>query len=176
MSDTHSLHESEAGVETEADADQGQIPAIFNEWGENVDAATFMQILEMDDDEDEKEFSKSIVLGFFDQAEATFIKMDDALESKDLAALSSLGHFLKGSSATLGLSKVMNSCEKIQHFGQKKDAEGINDEKDEDKCLGWIEETFNKLKKEYDEVVRILKTYYGIKPPSETAPEEDSKA
>lgn len=33
----------------------------------------------MDDDEDEREFSKSIVNGFFEQAEATFIKMDAAL-------------------------------------------------------------------------------------------------
>jgi osomolarity two-component system phosphorelay intermediate protein YPD1 len=39
---------------------------------------TFEQILEMDDD-DEREFSKSIVYGFFEQAEQTFTKMDDAL-------------------------------------------------------------------------------------------------
>merc|ERR1712225_207877 len=46
--------------------------------GDSIDAVTFEQIL----------------------------KMDDALEEKDLATLSSLGHFLKGSSATLGLTKV----------------------------------------------------------------------
>jgi osomolarity two-component system, phosphorelay intermediate protein YPD1 len=33
----------------------------------------------MDDDEDEREFSRSIVFGFFNQAEETFIKMDEAL-------------------------------------------------------------------------------------------------
>lgn len=33
----------------------------------------------MDDDEDEREFSRSIVYGFFEQAEATFEKMDAAL-------------------------------------------------------------------------------------------------
>ena len=44
--------------------------------GESIDQATFSQILEMDDDEDEREFSKSIVYGFFDQAENTFQKMD----------------------------------------------------------------------------------------------------
>lgn len=37
---------------------------------------TFEQILEMDDDEEEREFSKSIVYGFFEQAEATFKKME----------------------------------------------------------------------------------------------------
>ena len=40
---------------------------------------TFEQILEMDDDEDDREFSKSIVYGFFDQAENTFQRMDDEL-------------------------------------------------------------------------------------------------
>lgn len=33
----------------------------------------------MDDDEEEREFSKSIVYGFFDQADATFKNMDAAL-------------------------------------------------------------------------------------------------
>jgi osomolarity two-component system phosphorelay intermediate protein YPD1 len=50
--------------------------------GPNIDASTFEQILEMDDDEDEppvREFSKSIVEGFFEQAEETFVKMDKAL-------------------------------------------------------------------------------------------------
>lgn len=47
--------------------------------GDSIDVATFEQILEMDDDEDEHEFSKSIVFGFFDQAEQTFKDMDDAL-------------------------------------------------------------------------------------------------
>ncbi len=33
----------------------------------------------MDDDEDEREFSRSIVYGFFEQAEQTFKKMDTSL-------------------------------------------------------------------------------------------------
>lgn len=47
--------------------------------GDNVDMATFSQILEMDESEDEREFSKPLVLGFFEQAEETFEKMDTAL-------------------------------------------------------------------------------------------------
>jgi len=43
---------------------------------DKIDASTFEQILEMDDDEDEREFSKSIVYDFFTQAESTFEKMD----------------------------------------------------------------------------------------------------
>ena len=47
--------------------------------GDSIDPATFEQILEMDDDEDEREFSKSIVYGFFEQAEATFKNMEKSL-------------------------------------------------------------------------------------------------
>jgi osomolarity two-component system phosphorelay intermediate protein YPD1 len=47
--------------------------------GDNIDTLTFEQILEMDDDEEEREFSKSIVYGFFEQAEQTFTDMDEAL-------------------------------------------------------------------------------------------------
>lgn len=129
--------------------------------GDSIDAVTFEQILEMDDDEDEREFSRSIVFSFFVQAEETFVKMDDALEKKDLVTLSSLGHFLKGSSATLGLTKVKDSCAKIQHFGQKKDESGTRDVPDEVLCLERIEETLKDVKEEYAEVEKVLKKFYG---------------
>jgi len=115
----------------------------------------------MDDDEDEREFSKSIVFGFFEQAEQTFKKMDDALKAGDLSTLSSLGHFLKGSSATLGLTKVKDSCEKIQHYGQKKDEDGTADEPDEAKCLSRIKDALVIVKEEYAEVEKVLRKFYA---------------
>ena len=53
--------------------------AGFPDFGDTIDATTFEQILEMDEDEDEREFSKSIVYDFFTQAESTFGKMDTNL-------------------------------------------------------------------------------------------------
>lgn len=129
--------------------------------GPNIDISTFEQILEMDDDEDEREFSKSIVFGFFEQAEATFVKMEDALKEKDLATLSSLGHFLKGSSATLGLTKVKDSCEKIQHYGAMKGEDGTADEPDDKKCLERIKETLETVREEYAEVEKSLKKFFA---------------
>jgi osomolarity two-component system phosphorelay intermediate protein YPD1 len=79
----------------------------------------------------------------------------------DLPTLSSLGHFLKGSSATLGLTKVKDSCEKIQHYGQQKDEAGTEDEPDEAKCLAQIKETLVAVKEEYAEVEKVLKRFYG---------------
>lgn len=43
-----------------------------------IDRSTFDQILEMDDDE-EREFSRAIVFGFFDQAEDTFRQMEESV-------------------------------------------------------------------------------------------------
>lgn len=45
---------------------------------DSIDKSTFDQILEMDDDDD-RDFSKEIVYGFFDQAESTFDKIEEAL-------------------------------------------------------------------------------------------------
>nr|POE54208.1 multistep phosphorelay regulator 1 [Quercus suber] len=134
--------------------------AGFLEFGENIDSATFEQILEMDDDEDEREFSRSIVYDFFTQADGTFEKMHEMLEKKDLPQLSALGHFLKGSSATLGLTKVKDSCEKIQHFGAKKDETGTHDEPDEDKCLANCKKTIERAEEEFKQAELALRKFY----------------
>jgi len=130
------------------------------DYGDNIDPATFEQILEMDEDDPTREFSKGIVFGFFEQAESTFEKIDEHLKSRDLAQLSSLGHFLKGSSATLGLTKVKDSCEKIQWYGMHKDADGSNDEPSDEVCLTKIKESLAEAKVDYREVEKALKTYY----------------
>jgi len=135
-----------------------EIPDSF--YGDNVDPETFEQILDMDE-EDDREFSKSIVFGFLEQAEQTFDKMDTAIENKDLGELSSLGHFLKGSSATLGFVKVKDECEKIQHYGHKKNATGEEDEPDEQKCLDLIRKSVDEAKKAYDTVSKLMNKFYG---------------
>jgi osomolarity two-component system, phosphorelay intermediate protein YPD1 len=127
-----------------------------------VDWATFSQILEMDEDEDEREFSTGIVLNFFEQAEATFAQMETALRDKNLTELSSLGHFLKGSSAALGLTKVKNSCEKIQHLGAGKDESGISNIGDPEISLQKIQSTLDVVRMEYAESQDCLKSYFGI--------------
>ncbi|KAL9065638.1 MAG: hypothetical protein Q9161_008082 [Pseudevernia consocians] len=139
------------------------------DFGDSIDPLTFEQILEMDDDEDEREFSRSIVYGFFEQAEATFEKMDTSLSTAEsqkiqreheLANLSSLGHFLKGSSATLGMTKVKDSCEKIQHYGAHKDDAGQPTDMEDVVLLKKIKATVATVKVEYQEAERILKQFY----------------
>jgi osomolarity two-component system phosphorelay intermediate protein YPD1 len=68
---------------------------------------------------------------------------------------------LKGSSATLGLTKVKDSCEKIQHYGQQKDEAGTEDEPDKEKCLSLIKDTLVAVKEEYAEVEKVLRKFYA---------------
>ncbi|KAE9965330.1 hypothetical protein BLS_002500 [Venturia inaequalis] len=144
-----------------AAADEGDdAMALLTNASDEIDRTTFEQILEMDDDEQEREFSRSIVFDFFDQAETTFVKMDDFLKAKDLEQLSALGHFLKGSSATLGLTKVKDSCEKIQHYGARKDETGQLDEEDDEKSLKRLAETIESAKTEFHDVEKILRKFY----------------
>jgi osomolarity two-component system phosphorelay intermediate protein YPD1 len=49
------------------------------DFGEHVDKSIFSQILEMDDSEEDRDFSAPLVLNFFEQATETFEKMDTAL-------------------------------------------------------------------------------------------------
>ena len=81
-------------------------------------------------------------------------------ESKDLSELSSLGHFLKGSSATLGLNKVKDACEKIQNYGAFKDETGNTMAVGEDKCLALIKDTLVDVKKDYAAAEKVLKKFY----------------
>lgn len=62
-------------------------------------------------------------------------------KDEDLTKLSSLGHFLKGSSAALGIIKVQDACEKIQHYGNKRDEESGDDLTDKE-ALKLISEQF----------------------------------
>ncbi|KAF7543706.1 hypothetical protein G7046_g9944 [Stylonectria norvegica] len=127
--------------------------------GDGVDANTFSQILEMDEPGD-NEFSSSIVFGFFDQAHETFQTMDEALLEKDLLKLSELGHFLKGSSATLGLIKVRDGCEKIQRYGKLENVDG-SPEPNSELCLERIAEALKVVKVDYADVEKSLKRYYA---------------
>lgn len=56
--------------------EQADLQAFF---GDSLDVSNFEQILEMDDDEEDREFSKAIVIDFFEQTKSTFVAMDEAL-------------------------------------------------------------------------------------------------
>ena len=81
--------------------------------------------------------------------------------NKDLANLENRGHFLKGSSATLGFTKIKDECEKIQNLGRMKDETGNADEPDEQKCLRQIARAVAEAKRAYKDVEALMRKYYG---------------
>nr|XP_019000431.1 osomolarity two-component system, phosphorelay intermediate protein YPD1 [Kwoniella mangroviensis CBS 8507]OCF63892.1 osomolarity two-component system, phosphorelay intermediate protein YPD1 [Kwoniella mangroviensis CBS 8507] len=115
---------------------------------------------EGDDEDGEKHaFSKGIVWGYFEQAEATFKDMEAAIVAEDLTKLSSLGHFLKGSSAALGIIKVQASCEKMQHYGNLRDEEaGVSLGAPE--ALKRIKELLTACKKDYEVAKNWMENLY----------------
>ncbi|KAI0249225.1 signal transduction histidine kinase [Lactifluus subvellereus] len=124
--------------------------------GECIDQDVFEQILELDD-EDDKSFSKGMVDAYYEQAEKTFEGMDDALAKKDLTALSDLGHFLKGSSAALGVSRVQSSCEDIQYYGKLREGAAAITEAE---AIVKITKTLARAREEYAEAKIWLDDFY----------------
>ncbi|GAA5821661.1 hypothetical protein JCM3770_003609 [Rhodotorula araucariae] len=133
--------------------------------GPVVDMDVFGQLLEIDDDE-EHEFSKTLAFDYITQAEATFLEIEEALTSKDLDALSRKGHFLKGSSAALGLQRVQHSCEAMQYLGQRREPNGEGPEVSEGKALARCRKLLVRLKEEQAEAKSWLEEFYKDTAPS----------
>ena len=92
-------------------------------------------------------------------------------EKKDLTQLSHLGHFLKGSSAALGVNKVRTVCEKIQHYGLLWDDENHKDLSQQE-ALDLVTPLLPIGKKGYAEAEKWLKNWFkeqGVSPPTEDA-------
>ena len=75
--------------------------------------------------------------------------------------LSSLGHFLKGSSAALGLRKVQVSCESIQELGKLPEENAIK----KAEAIGKITKSIVRAREEYAEAKKWLEGFYKSYPP-----------
>lgn len=73
--------------------------------------------------------------------------------------MSSLGHFLKGSSAALGVAKVQASCERMQHLGQLRDEE-VGCDLSPEKAIRDIEKLLVQVKEEYYAAEVWLRDWY----------------
>ena len=91
---------------------------------------------------------------------ASFVpSLSHSSEKKDLPKLSSLGHFLKGSSAALGVSAVQATCEHIQHYGALRDEVNGTD-LTEQAALDKIGPLLKRVKREYAVAERWLQDWY----------------
>jgi osomolarity two-component system phosphorelay intermediate protein YPD1 len=93
-------------------------------------------------------------------------------KDKNLSVLSAKGHFLKGSSAALGIKKVQESCEHVQHYGAKRD-EIIGADLTEAQALRRVALIMPRLERDYALAEEWLRDYYlklGIELESTSAP------
>jgi len=80
-----------------------------------VDMDAFSQILALDDGDSTREFSKALIWAFCDQAETAVEEMEHFLVKNEIEQFANKAHYLKGSSASLGLMKVSKTCQSIYH-------------------------------------------------------------
>ncbi|CCE66152.1 hypothetical protein TPHA_0O01850 [Tetrapisispora phaffii CBS 4417] len=127
---------------------------------EVIDWSILNEIISMD--EDDPEFSKMLIRQYIEQVTTTFNDIGNELDTtKDLNKLNSLGHFLKGSSATLGLQRIAWVCERIQNLGKKRSA-GLDEGtvKDDQYYLDLIREALKEAKVEFILAKKELHDYY----------------
>ncbi|KAG7882225.1 hypothetical protein KL905_000280 [Ogataea polymorpha] len=137
------------------------------ESSELINWTIFQELLLMD--EDEEGFALSLVQTFVDQASGIFKEIEALIEKQDpseddLKRLASLGHYLKGSAAALGLHTVQQECERIQNYGNKINlddyepaakASTVND------WIGCIQAAFKNALDNYEKSKELLSGFFG---------------
>jgi len=78
-----------------------------------VDLDAFNQIVALDDGDVTKEFSKTLVTAWCEQAEDALEEMQRYIDAKNLTDAAHKAHYLKGSSASLELIQVSKTCQAI---------------------------------------------------------------
>ena len=78
--------------------------------------------------------------------------------SSNLTTLADRGHFLKSSSASLGIYKVQEACGKIEQYGKKVADDGSSLEKDD--ALKLIDALLKKVKVDNDAAETWLDEWY----------------
>ncbi|KKF96496.1 Multistep phosphorelay regulator 1 [Ceratocystis platani] len=131
---------------------------VIVDLGDGFDAMIFSQILEMDESTHDRSFSRELVVDYLSQARDTFTNIRIALKKHDLTELSNLGHYLKGSSAALGLANVQVHCQKIQQFGKLQDMEENTLEPPQ--ALEMISKTLEALITDFEAAEAKLRDFY----------------
>lgn len=123
----------------------------------------FSELIAMD--EDEEGFSKNLFQTFKDQVLETFEELDENIASKNLDKLSSLGHYLKGSAAALGLTSISSQCERIQNYGHRVNfdnfvPETTIDKESDDYWIILIEDALDKARDGFERSELALNEYF----------------
>ncbi|SCU96296.1 LAME_0F15764g1_1 [Lachancea meyersii CBS 8951] len=120
---------------------------------------TLNEIVSMD--EDSPDFSKNLVIQYFDQAATTFQQIQQELDGRcELEQLASLGHFLRGSSAALGLQRIAWACERIQNLGRRREGSNQGQDLPDSHYAGLIKENLFFARTEFSAAKAELSAFY----------------
>ncbi|KJE90971.1 hypothetical protein, variant [Capsaspora owczarzaki ATCC 30864] len=117
-----------------------------------IDYESFNAVKECDDD---PSFLESIVNDYIEQLESKKVELFDLHQKGELQQFSQVAHFLKSSSATLGVARLRYLFGKLQIFAQEgaqKDPAKVNELVLKVDPL--VDEAVAKLKSEVDEAIR----------------------
>ncbi|KAG8214760.1 hypothetical protein J3R82DRAFT_9850 [Butyriboletus roseoflavus] len=152
-------------------------PKVRQAIGSSSTMEVFEQILELDEG-DSQEFSQDMVKEYLGQTQATIKLMDECLcaslslqsitdvslppsAKHELTQLGKHGHFLKGSSAALGVVQVQEICEKIQHLGNRIDPDKEPEVKiSVEDAFARIKPLLARLKEEHAVAAKWLKKFF----------------
>jgi HPt (histidine-containing phosphotransfer) domain-containing protein len=81
--------------------------------------------------------------------------------TKNLGELSRLGHFLKGSSATLGFTRIKDSCQVIQQYGNNQTIDGAP-ELDDEVCFDKVKEALETVKEDKAVLEKKMHDFFRI--------------
>lgn len=93
-------------------------------------------------------------------------------EKNGLEELSNIGHFLKGSSAAIGVKKLQQNCQNIQNHGKLLDEK--NQPITKSKAFELIESEIGLALDSYTEAKKYLKGLYGESDSDETNSNDES--
>ncbi|KAL5600873.1 hypothetical protein FOVSG1_006903 [Fusarium oxysporum f. sp. vasinfectum] len=136
----------------------------LNDLEDILDASTFELILEMDDDADDRDFSRWMILGFFEGMNSALEELRPLVYDPEssLREISGLGHFIKGQPATLGLTKLANLAWEIQFVAGTKPGEldGFEHIKTNDDQRTFVRKNFEALCEQLEVAKAKMSTFY----------------
>ncbi|KIL87163.1 hpt domain-containing protein [Fusarium avenaceum] len=119
----------------------------------------FGQILEMDDEEDDMEFSFSVT-GSFLEAETFYPKIEDAINRGDFDEIYSHAYYLFGVASSMGAIKVRSTCEELKRLGKRQDLHG--DRMDDELALQRAADVLVNAKVAYGQTADVFRKFYKI--------------
>ncbi|SPJ78944.1 uncharacterized protein FTOL_07335 [Fusarium torulosum] len=138
--------------------------AILRQHPDLIDMTKFAQLLEMDDDDRQFEFSSSVCIDWMEQSKAVYSQLDEAMSVNKGAKFDKLfshARFLEGSAKSVGAIKVTGISEVLKRLGKRQDATKA-DMQDDNRVLQEANVVLIEAKVAPDQTAAIFRRFYTL--------------